>query len=45
MRFDKFSFGSLQINGSTYEHDVNLDRGKFASARKNPPSFRGQTEG
>src|SRR5205807_543408 len=24
MRFDKFSFGSLQIDGSSYEHDVLL---------------------
>jgi hypothetical protein len=22
MYFDNFSFGSIQINGSTYEHDV-----------------------
>jgi hypothetical protein len=28
MRFDNFSFGSIQIDGSTYEHDVVIDRGE-----------------
>jgi hypothetical protein len=27
MHFDKFSFGSLHIDGSTYEHDLVIDRG------------------
>src|SRR5438094_1669006 len=26
MHFDKFAFGSIQIDGSTYEHDVVIDR-------------------
>jgi hypothetical protein len=30
MRFDKFSFGSIQIDGSTYEHDVVIDRGEIS---------------
>jgi hypothetical protein len=25
MHFDKFAFGSLQIDGSTYEHDIVID--------------------
>jgi len=37
MHFDKFAFGSIQIDGSTYEHDVVID-GEFANARRNPPS-------
>src|SRR5437867_9810756 len=26
MRFDKFSFGSIQIDGTSYEHDIIIDR-------------------
>jgi hypothetical protein len=26
-RFEAFSFGSIRINGVTYEHDVVIDRG------------------
>ena len=26
MRFDKFSFGSLHIDGSMYEHDLVINR-------------------
>src|SRR5216117_1524381 len=36
MRFDKFSFGSLQIDGSTYEHDVVIDRGEISKRKKKP---------
>ena len=38
MRFDNFSFGSIQIDGSTYEHDVVIDRGEIPKARKKHPS-------
>ncbi len=34
MRFDKFSFGSIQIDGSTYEHDVIIDRGEIRKRKK-----------
>jgi len=34
MRFDKFSFGSIQIDGSTYEHDVVIDRGEILKRKK-----------
>ncbi len=34
MRFDKFSFGSLQIDGSTYEHDVVVDHGEIRKRKK-----------
>ena len=37
MRFDKFSFGSIRIDGSTYEHDVNIDRGEIRRRKENPP--------
>jgi hypothetical protein len=35
MHFGRFSFGSVQIDGSMCEHDVVIDRG---SARKDHPS-------
>jgi hypothetical protein len=36
MRFDNFSFGSLQIDDSTYEHDVVIDRGDIRDRKKKP---------
>jgi hypothetical protein len=36
MRFDSFSFGSLQIDGSTYEHDVVIDHGEIRKRKKKP---------
>jgi hypothetical protein len=37
MHFDKFSFGTLRIDGSTYEQDVVIDRGE-PRKRKNTHS-------
>jgi hypothetical protein len=34
MHFDRFSFGSLRIDGSTYERDVVLDRGEIRKRKK-----------
>ena len=34
MRFDKFSFGSIQIDGSTYDHDVIIDRGEIRKRKE-----------
>jgi hypothetical protein len=34
MHLDNFSFGSLQIDGSTYEHDVVIDRGEICKRKK-----------
>ena len=36
MRFDTFSFGSLRIDDSTYEHDVVIDRGEIRNRKKKP---------
>jgi hypothetical protein len=36
MRFEKFSFGSIRIDGATYEHDVVIDRGKVGKRKKKP---------
>ena len=36
MRFESFSFGSIQIDGITYEHDVVIDRGEVRKRKKKP---------
>ena len=36
MHFDKFSFGTLRIDGSTYEQDVVIDRGEIRKRKKTP---------
>jgi hypothetical protein len=36
MRFEKYSFGSIRIDGVTYEHDVVIDRGKVHKRKKKP---------
>ena len=36
MRFRNFSFGSIRINGVTYEHDVVIDRGEIHKREKRP---------
>lgn len=34
MRFEAFSFGSIRIDGVTYEHDVIIDRGEVRKRKK-----------
>jgi len=42
MCFEGFSFGSIRINGTTYEHDVVMDRGRIRKRKKKPSKkFRG----
>ncbi len=36
MRFEKFSFGSIEIDGVPYEHDVVIDRGEVRKRKKKP---------
>jgi len=36
MRFEKFSFGSIRIDGITYERDVVIDRGAVRKREKKP---------
>ena len=36
MRFDAFSFGSIQIDGITYDHDIVIDRGEIRKRQKKP---------
>jgi hypothetical protein len=37
MRFEKFSFGSIRIDGVTDEHDVVIDRGEVRKRKKSHP--------
>ena len=34
MRFEQYSFGSLQIDGVSYDHDLVIDRGKIRKRKK-----------
>ena len=34
MRFEAFSFGSIRIDGVTYEHDVVIDCGQIRKRKK-----------
>ena len=36
MRVEKFSFGSIRIDGITYEHDVVIDRSEVRKRKKKP---------
>ncbi len=36
MRFKAFSFGSICIDGTTYEYDVVIDRGRIRKRKKKP---------
>jgi hypothetical protein len=36
MRFEKFSFGSIRIDGTNHKHDVVVDRGKVRRRKKKP---------
>lgn len=34
MNFGKFTFGSIEIDGKTYEHDVVIDHGRIRKRKK-----------
>ena len=36
LHFEGFSFGSIRIDGTTYEHDVVIDRGHIRKRNKKP---------
>ena len=36
MRFEAFSFGSIRIDGVTYNHDVVIDRDRVRKRKKKP---------
>src|SRR5689334_84870 len=42
MRFGSFNFGSIEVDGVTYEYDVVIDRGSIRKRKKKPSKpFRG----
>ncbi len=36
MRFERFEFGSIEVDGKRYEHDLVVDRGRIRERRKAP---------
>jgi hypothetical protein len=36
MHFEAFSFGSICIDGTTYDHDIVIDRGEVRKRKKKP---------
>jgi hypothetical protein len=43
MRIDGFSFGTIRIDGETFEEDVVIDRGAVRARKKKPSKrFRGE---
>ena len=36
MRFSGYSFGSIRVDGVTYDHDLVIDRGKIRKRKKGP---------
>jgi hypothetical protein len=36
MRFGSFAFGSIEVDGTTYEHDLVIDRGHVRKRTKGP---------
>lgn len=36
MRFENFSFGEISIDGTSYEHDVIVNRGEISKRKKKP---------
>ena len=43
MRFGRFAFGSIEVDGTTYEHDLVIDGGQIRKRRKGPSkSLRGR---
>ena len=43
MRFNAFSFGSIEIDNTTYERDIVIDRGEIRKRKKGPSKqFRDQ---
>ena len=45
MRFEAFSFGSIRIDGVTYQHDVVIEHGKVRKRKKNPSKAFRETFG
>ena len=36
MRFEQFAFGSIRVDGTTYDHDLVIHRGRVRKRKKGP---------
>jgi hypothetical protein len=45
MRFAEYSFGSVRIDGVTYDHDLIIDRGQIRKRRRPHPRSSGALTG
>jgi hypothetical protein len=45
MRLSDFSFGSVRVDGVTYDHDLIIDRGKIRKRKKAPSKKLRETYG
>lgn len=36
MRFDRYAFGSIEVEGTSYDHDIVIDQGDVRKRRKGP---------
>lgn len=45
MRFDRFSFGTIRVDGTTCKHDVVIDRGEVRKRKKGPSKQFGDAFG
>jgi hypothetical protein len=36
MHFERYEFGSIQVDGTTFDHDLVIDRGEIRKRRKGP---------
>jgi len=45
MRFDRFSFGTIRVDGTSCEHDVVIDRGEVRKRKKGPSKQFGDAFG
>jgi hypothetical protein len=36
MRFERYEFGSIRVDGTTFDHDLGIDRGEIRKRKKGP---------
>lgn len=36
MRFERYEFGSIRVDGTTFDHDLVIDRGEIRKRKKGP---------
>jgi hypothetical protein len=45
MKFGRYTFGSIEIDGVTYEHDVVIEGGRIRKRKKGPRKHSGVDTG